>query len=86
MARRLDHRRDLLQPDLYHQREVQGEAMSANTPDGERANRGRRESSACDPRLSPAAPGASSALQARPREELDGAKLVWSVLLPTYIS
>ena len=44
MARRLDHRRDVLQPDLYHQREVQGEATSADTPDGERAHRGRRES------------------------------------------
>ena len=45
MARRLDHRRDALQPDLYHQRELQGEATSADTPDDDKGSRGRRESS-----------------------------------------
>ena len=43
MARRSDHRRDVLEREVYHQREVQGEATSADTPDGERAHRGRRE-------------------------------------------
>ena len=45
MARRLDHRRDVLERDLYHQREVQGEATSADTPDDDKGSRGRRESS-----------------------------------------
>jgi len=45
MARRLDHRRDALQPDLYHQRELQGEATSADTPVDDEGSRGRRESS-----------------------------------------
>ena len=43
MARRPDHNRDVLQHDLYHQRGEQGEATSADTPDGERAHRDRRE-------------------------------------------
>ena len=42
----IHHRRDLSQPELYQQREEQGEATSADTPDGEKGIRGHRESSA----------------------------------------